>query len=187
MAHRGAATVYAVDEIPEHLAQCAFLASTFGTTAVQPRLRTLYRLGEVIEAGSLDLILFAGVLYHLSDMLIGLYALRMLLKPGGLLLIQSNAIDDFHHSYANFGGFIGGMWWQPTGLCLKDMCHHMGYEHTEVGFYRPNVCVARAVRSNAEIPFKRGLNWAFEDMRDERPRSLDWRLMAPAPRDKSDM
>src|SRR5579862_2778565 len=85
MAHRGAAIVYAVDEIPQHLAQCAFLADTFGATAVRPVLRSVYKLHDEVPAGSLDLILLAGVLYHLSDMLVGLYALRELLKPGGVL------------------------------------------------------------------------------------------------------
>jgi SAM-dependent methyltransferase len=183
MAHRGADVVYAVDEIPEHLEQCAFLASTFHAKAVQPVLKSVYRLGEVVEPGSLDLILFAGVLYHLSDMLIGLYALRTLLKPGGVLLIQGSAIDDFQHSYANFGRFFAGTWWQPTGLCIQDMCHHMGYSNVEAEFYDHNLCIARAVRSNVEIPFRRGLNWTFEDIRDRRARTLDWSIMAPVPTD----
>lgn len=183
MAHRGAATVYAVDEVPSHLAQCEFLASIFATSAVRPVLRSVYRVREDIEPGSLDLVLLAGVLYHLSDMLVGLYALRELLKPGGVLLIQSNAVDDFRYSYANFGRFFAGMWWQPTGLCVKDMCDFMGYTECEVRFYAPNLCLARAVRSETDIPYRRGLNWAFKDIRDGMPRSLDWRIMAPSPRE----
>jgi SAM-dependent methyltransferase len=181
MAHRGAAVVYAVDEISQHLAQCAFLADTFGTTAVRPVLKSVYKLGDVIPPASLDLILLAGVLYHLSDMLVGLYALRELLKPGGVLLIQSNAVNDFSHSYANFGRFFAGMWWQPTGLCVQDMCSHMGYARCDVRFYAHNLCIARAVRSEADIPFRRGLNCAFDEIRDQKPRSLDWHIMAPAP------
>jgi SAM-dependent methyltransferase len=183
MAHRGAETVYAVDEIPQHLAQCAFLAETFGTRAIRPVLKSVYRLHDEIPPGSLDLILLAGVLYHLSDMLVGLYALRELLKPGGVLLIQSNAVDDFNHSYANFGRFFAGMWWQPTGLCVQDLCSHMGYTGCDVRFYAHNLCIARARRAEGEIPFRRGLNWAFDEIRDSRPRTLDWHIMAPAPRD----
>jgi SAM-dependent methyltransferase len=183
MAHRGAAIVYAVDEVPQHLDQCAFLADTFGAHAIRPVLRSVYRLGEDIPAGSLDLILLAGVLYHLSDMLVGLYALRELLKPGGVLLIQSNAVDDFTHSYANFGRFFAGMWWQPTGLCVQDMCSHMGYTGCDVRFYAHNLCLARAQRAETDIPFRRGLNWRFDEIRDRKPRTLDWHIMAPAPRD----
>jgi SAM-dependent methyltransferase len=181
MAHRGAGVVYAVDEIPEHLAQCIFLAGVFAQVSVQPVLQSAYHLRDNIQPGSLDLILLSGVLYHMSDMLVGLYAMRELLKPGGLLLIQSNGIDDFQHSYANFGRFIAGRWWQPTGLCVKDMCEFMGYGACEVRFYAPGNCLARAFRVEGEIPFKRGLNWSFESLRDARPRSLDARGMAPAP------
>jgi SAM-dependent methyltransferase len=185
MAHRGAAIVYAVDEIPEHLAQCNFLAQTFAKKSIQPILRSAYHLREDIQPGSLDLILLSGVLYHMSDMLVGLYAMRELLKPGGLLLIQSNGIDDFQHSYANFGRFIAGRWWQPTGLCVKDMCELMGYDSCEVRFYTPDKCLARASRVEVDIPFKRGLNWPFEHLRDSRPRSLDASRMAPAPHEPS--
>lgn len=83
MAERGAEVVYAIDEIPENLAQCAFLAETFNLTNVKPVLRSVFRLHEDIEPGSLDLIVLSGVLYHLSDMLVGLNVLRDLLKPGG--------------------------------------------------------------------------------------------------------
>jgi len=181
MAHRGAEVVYAVDEIPEHLAQFAALARIFGASEVKPVLQSAFRLREHIPPGSLDLILFAGVLYHLSDMLVGLYAMRELLKPGGLLLIQSSGVDDFTHSYANFGRFYAGRWWQPTGLCLQDMCEFMGFQKPEVRFYDPNTCLALAVRDEAEIPFKRGLNWPFADIHDARPRTLDASILAPAP------
>jgi SAM-dependent methyltransferase len=181
MAHRGAAVVYAVDEIPQHLAQCAFLARTFGLDAIRPLLRSAYRLGEDIAPNSLDVILLSGVLYHMSDMLVGLYAMRELLKPGGLLLLQSSGVDDFTHSYANFGRFVAGRWWQPTGLCLQDMLGFMGYSDSLIRFYQPNNCFGRALRAEAEIPFKRGLNWAFDDVSDARPRSIDASLMAPAP------
>lgn len=183
MAHRGAEVVYAVDEIPEHLAQCAALARIFGAQAVQPILQSAFRLRENILPGSLDLILLSGVLYHMSDMLVGLHAMRELLKPGGLLLIQSSGVDDFVHSYANFGRFCAGRWWQPTGLCLQDMCEFMGFKKPEVRFYSPSNCLARAFPDAAEIPFKRGLNWTFGDVHDGRPRSLDSSLLAPAPVD----
>lgn len=181
IAQRGADVVYAIDEIPEHLAQCAYLSRLFGATAVRPLLQSAFRLRENIPAGSLDLVVLSGVLYHLSDMLVGLYAMRELLKPDGVLLIQSSGVDDFAHSYANFGRFCAGRWWQPTGLCLQDMCEFMGFQKPEVRFYDPNDCLARALPGGADIPFKRGINWTFSDIHDKRPRSLDAGLMAPAP------
>ncbi len=180
MAGRGAEHVYAVDEVPEHLAQCAFIGETFGIDGVEAVEASAFNVGEHIGAGSLDIVLLSGVLYHMSDMLVGLLALRELLKPGGLLLLETNGVDDNKRSFANFGRYYGGMWWQPSGLCIKDMCEFMGFEAAEPRFYKPDRCLARAVKSEAEdIPFKRGMNWSFSSLQDDHSRSRDRRLMAP--------
>jgi SAM-dependent methyltransferase len=180
MAARGAEIVHAVDELPGHVEQAALLAEAFRLPNLRPVTETVYQLPRVIPAGSLDLCLFSGVLYHLSDMLVGLHALRELLKPGGILLMESNVVDDPERSYANFGRFFAGMWWQPSTLCVRDMCEFMGYTDVEVRMYRENRCLVRAVRSAEPIPFRRGMNWPFEEMADRRPRSLDPGIMAPA-------
>ena len=180
-AQRGARVVYAVDEIPEHLEQCRVLVDALAETRVIPVLRSVYDLSKDIAPHSLDIIVLSGVLYHLSDMLVGLHALRELLKPGGTLLIESNGVDDAQHSYANFGRFYAGMWWQPTGLCIADMCEYMGYERVEVEFYQPDRCIARAIATDRPITYRRGLNLAFDSLRDRAVRTLDPAVMAPAP------
>jgi SAM-dependent methyltransferase len=180
MAGRGAEQVYAVDEVPEHLAQCAFLGETFGVDGIETIEASAFRLGERIEAGSLDIVLLSGVLYHMSDMLVGLLGLRELLKPGGLLLIETTGVEDNKRSFANFGRYCGGMWWQPSGLCIKDMCEYMGFDGAEVSFYKPHRCLARAVKNDdADIPFKRGMNWEFDSLRDRTSRSVDKQVLAP--------
>jgi SAM-dependent methyltransferase len=181
MAERGAEVVYAVDEIPAHVDQCAFVADAFRAKAVRPVCRSLYGLADAIPPRSLDLVVLAGVLYHLSDMIVGLHVLRELLKPDGVLLIESNGVDDFEHSYANFGRFYGGMWWQPTGLCIEDMCSFMGFRDCSVHFYQHDRCIARAVRAEGELPYRRGLNASFPSLRDSQVRSMNPAIMAPAP------
>jgi 2-polyprenyl-3-methyl-5-hydroxy-6-metoxy-1,4-benzoquinol methylase len=182
MAARGAARVHAVDEIPEHLAQCAFLAETFGVRTVECLEASLYQMPRRIAAGSLDLILLSGVLYHLSDMMVGLVALRQLLKPEGVLLIETTAVDCFTHSYANFGRFCAGIWWQPTALCIQDLLGFTGFRDGAIRFYRAERCLARATRGpDSDIRFRRGMNWTFPDIHDAEPRTLDVTRMAPAP------
>lgn len=183
MAARGAASVEAVDEVPEHLAQCALVAAAFGLTdRVHPRQASLYELRSQLEAGSLDLVLLAGVLYHASDMLVGLVAMQELLQPGGTLLVETNAVECWDHSYANYGRYFGGMWWQPTALCLQDMAEHAGFERPEVRFYQPGRALARLVKpEGATVPFRRGLHWPVADLRDDVERGLDPSVMAPAP------
>jgi len=178
---RGPEVVHAVDEVPEHLAQAAYLAEVFGQGNVRTLQSSIYDLTDHLPENSLDLILCSGVLYHLSDMLVGLYILRRLLKPGGTLLLETNAVRDNRRSYANFGRFYKGMWWQPSGLCVRDMCDFTGFGGTEVRFYSETRCLARTLRSaEDEIPFKRGFNWHFESLQDARLRSVDEGIMAPA-------
>jgi SAM-dependent methyltransferase len=182
MAERGAQVVYAVDEIPGHVQQCELVADAFGARAVRPVCKSLFDLAGTIPARSLDVIVLSGVLYHLSDMLVGLHLLRELLKPEGVLLIESNGVDDFDHSYANFGRFYGGMWWQPTGLCIQDMCDFMGFRDCAVRFYQEDRCLARAISTSDELRYRRGLNARFASLQDASVRSLDQGIMAPAPR-----
>jgi 2-polyprenyl-3-methyl-5-hydroxy-6-metoxy-1,4-benzoquinol methylase len=180
MAHRGAEEVVAIDEIPEHIAQCDYLRQLFGVADLRTLTASLYQLPQKVEPASFDIIVLSGVLYHLSDMLVGLLVVRQLLKVGGLLLIESTAVDDDKHSYANFGRFALGIWWQPSSLCIRDMCEFMGLSEVEVKMYLPDRCVARARKlSDEPIPFRRGLSYPFEDLRDARPRTMDVGTMAP--------
>ena len=179
-AHRGAKEVVAVDEIPEHMAQCDYLRELFGVANLRTLTASLYQLPEKLEPNSFDVILLSGVLYHLSDMLVGLLIVQQLLRVGGLLLLESAAVGDDEHSYADFGRFAFGIWWQPSTLCVKDMCEFMGLSEVEVRMYQPDRCVARARKLSAEpIPFRRGLSYHFDDLRDARPRTMDGRAMAP--------
>jgi SAM-dependent methyltransferase len=180
MAHRGAREVVAVDEVPAHVDQCAYVCEAFGVGGVRTLTASLYDLPGLLEPASFDLVMLAGVIYHLSDMLVGLLILRELLRVGGVLLIESNAVADDEHSFANFGRFAQGMWWQPSTLCLRDMCELMGLGEIEVRMYQRGRCLGRARKTgDAPIAFRRGLNYHFEDLRDAVPRATELGPMAP--------
>lgn len=185
LAARGAERVAAVDELPEHLQQAALIAESFGLDAVETHEASLYDLRERVGDEGFDLVLCAGVLYHLSDMLVGLIELQRLLKPGGSLLLETNAVENFTHSYANYGRYFGGMWWQPTALCIQDMAEHAGFDRPEVAFYQPGRAIARLHKpvepGVARVPFTRGVNLPVDDRRDAVERTLDPSVMAPAP------
>jgi len=120
-----------------------------------------------------------------GPLLVGLYAVREMLKPKGVLLIETAAAEDCRHSYANFARFFGGGWWEPSALCLRDLCAFMGFVDCEIRFYGPLRSLLRAVRSDEEIPFRRGLNWSFDSIRDRRVRTEGMKEWAPAPWDPS--
>lgn len=183
---RGAARVVAVDEVPEHLAQAELLVELLEVDRVETVEASLYDLPDRLGRESLDLVLLSGVLYHLSDMLVGLVAVQQLLRPGGTLLLQSNAIENFEHSYANFGRFYAGWWWQPTARCIQDMAEFAGFDGAEVRFYEAGRCLARATKRvgvdpESAVPFKRGMHWTFSDLTDASERHRDISELAPAP------
>jgi SAM-dependent methyltransferase len=179
VAHRGAEEVLAVDQIPEHLDQCSYLSEVFGLKNVRTLTASLYDLPQM-DVGKFDVVILSGVLYHLSDMLVGILVMRELLKVGGTLLMETAAVGDDEHSYADFGRFAIGMWWRPSTLCVKDMCEFMGMSEVEVKMYWPDRCFARARKSSDEqIRFRRGLNYPFGELKDAVARNMDLGGMAP--------
>ncbi len=186
MSNRGADVVYAVDEVPEHLEQCRFVTRVFGRNNIQPIQDSLYRLDRHVAPASLDGVLLAGVLYHLSDMLVALHLLRTLLKSESWLLIETAGVEDNKHSYANFARYVGGGWWVPTALCIRDMLHFMNFDAPEITFYTQGRCLVRTRPVGNPIPpFRRGLNWPFASLRDERLRTMDLTHLTYAPQNPS--
>lgn len=182
MASREAEKIFSIDEIKERLEQCKFMSELFKIKTINCIHSSLYQLLDHIEPNSLDLVVCSGVLYHLSDMLVGLLILQKLLKPGGILILESNAVDSFDYSYANFGRFYAGMWWQPSALCIKDMVEHMGFNSPDIKFYTAGRCLARAIKPDKPaVPFKRGMNWKFETLIDEKIVPMKYDVMRPAP------
>ena len=182
MAHRGAAKVFAVDEMPGHVRQAQVVADAFRLKAVEPVQASLYDVPQRLGHGSLDVILCGGVLYHCSDMLVAMIALQEALRPGGVLLLETNAVRDVENSYANFGRFVAGMWWKPTGACLVDLCRFAGFDEPDVRFYHSGRALVRATKpADARVRFRRGMNWRFDDVHDDEERGMDPGQLAPAP------
>lgn len=91
-----------------------------------------------------DIVIFAGVYYHLKHPLLALTRLRQVLKTGGIILVEGDVIEDRRRSYATFwyADWWNGdrsNWWIPTIRCL--------YEWMECSFF--------SVRSQHRAP--RGL------------------------------
>jgi hypothetical protein len=170
MAHRAARHIYAVDELPEHLEQCALTARAFGVPAIECVQISAYRLRERIppawhrgrsacRSGGRERPRAGETLGSAADRDLRRRLLRALLRQ--------------------FGRFSGGMWWQPTALCIQDLCRFSGLGTPEIRFYHPQRCLARAVKTeDAEPLFTRGMNFPIQDIHDRAPRTKD----VPRPR-----
>ena len=89
------------------------------------------RLGQ-ISPGKWDLIVFSGVLYHIVDPLGTLAQIRNLLKPGGLLVVESACIEHEEISmYFNAAGCFYNepyTFWLPTTSCLRYLLRLCSFE-----------------------------------------------------------
>ncbi len=100
-----------------------------------------------------DLVLFYGVLYHLTNPLEGLMHVRNLTKPGGTALIetailaQSQLKHDPNDSILGyFPNFLGDTtnYFYPTLKCLENMLIQAGFTTIEVIYNQDNRVTVKA-------------------------------------------
>jgi SAM-dependent methyltransferase len=112
--------------------------------------------------GTYDLVLFAGVYYHLKNPVLSLQRIRRLLKDGGALFIEGGAATDYlaeelnkvlglsKSSMDNTAKILDGMplsyfdgeekkiykhwsnWWFPTTCCLEAILRDSGFLNVEL-------------------------------------------------------
>ncbi len=78
---------------------------------------------ETLGIKDFDVVIFAGIYYHLKDPLLSLSALRRVMRTGGTILIEG-AINDEPGCFARFyyrEAYCGdhSNWWVPTVECLQ--------------------------------------------------------------------
>jgi SAM-dependent methyltransferase len=81
------------------------------------------------HANRFDIVQHLGLLYHLRDPMLSLAQARSVLKPGGMMLIETEVVLGRNDSALVFNGIPGtprlrdnySVWWAPTELCLDEM------------------------------------------------------------------
>lgn len=156
---RGAREVYATDAIsqrpfakdPSLLLAREILGSRI---KYYPRLR----VQEITDLGifDFDVVVFAGVYYHLKDPLLAFAKLRRVMKEGALIIVEGEVIDapgcyaEFY--YVEHYADDRSNWWIPTVSCLRQWveCSFLEIltEYPEPPGHRRRVLTARAVRRN---------------------------------------
>lgn len=90
--------------------------------------------------GTFDVVLFLGVLYHLPDPLGGLRRLLPYVKPGGRVVIETEAVELFGVGSRPVAEFFPAdelagddtNWWAPNMAALQALCHSAGFSRVEV-------------------------------------------------------
>ena len=126
---RGAREVHATDYVSQRwgggLPTLLTAREILGSSIHYDPNMSVYEAPARFPARDFDIVLFAGVYYHLKDPLLALSRLRQVLKTGGHLLVEGAAIHDHRRCYAGFwykDWYVGerSNWWVPTIRCLRE-------------------------------------------------------------------
>jgi SAM-dependent methyltransferase len=136
--------VVALEEVRKYAETAAFLAQSFGLDGqVKVHPISLYACNHADWYDRFDIVHFPGVIYHLSDPLVGLRILFNALRAGGTILVESAGIDH-PEPYCRFDGSMiwhsgdkenlnrgGWNWFMPSPSALARMMREAGFEHVE--------------------------------------------------------
>lgn len=125
----GARSVDAVEEVKTFAQWTYRQAGAFGVPSNVTDV-SLYDIPskDLRGAPKYDLLYVPGVLYHCSDTVCALAILRLMLKPGGMLLFES-MVDGRTDMFSGYRGpsVVGWNWWMPTGTCYIQMMRDVGF------------------------------------------------------------
>lgn len=158
------AHVVAVEEVKKYVDCMNYLKYAFDIDRLEPKNLSLYECTKPEFQDSFDIVLFAGVLYHLSDPIIALRITFNCLKDGGVCLLQTAAINS-KKSILNYEGPMvfrfgdkenlsrrGWNWLFPSPSALFQMMTDVGYSEVQVNKYeKENLFVIGKRKSHVDL------------------------------------
>ena len=143
----GARRIYALDEVRKYAETAQILLrDIYGYKDVTCTGQSLYNF----ENEKFDIVYVPGVVYHLSDPVLGLRRLFNRLNDGGSILVESAGINQegrmcwFKGNGLHFGGTEGEMsrggwaWFWPSAECLGAWMEEAGFRNVKVFFSPAN-------------------------------------------------
>lgn len=124
------AHVVAIEEVKKYIDCLNYLKYAFNMEKIQPMNLSLYECVTADFQDSFDVVLFAGVLYHVTDPILALRITFNCLKDGGACLLETAAIDSKKPtlSYERHRW----NWFIPSPATLSQMMADVGYSDIQV-------------------------------------------------------
>jgi 2-polyprenyl-3-methyl-5-hydroxy-6-metoxy-1,4-benzoquinol methylase len=135
------AEVVAVEEVKKYVDCLSYLRDAFGVENLHPRNLSLYALTDDEFQDAFDIVLFSGVLYHLSDPVLGMRLTFNAVRPGGVVLLETAAArsEDRILEYAGKNQAkrkFGANWFVPSPLVVTEMMDEVGYTDIRTAIQR---------------------------------------------------
>jgi len=124
------ANVTAIDEVKKYTDCLKYLSYAFNAKFVVEN-KSLYECVDIYNI--FDYVLFAGVLYHLTDPILGLRIIFNSLKDGGIVLIETAAIDSKEQILEYRGSEKSGWnWFFPSAPAVSQMLADVGFKDINI-------------------------------------------------------
>jgi len=128
---------------------------------------------ELTSLGRFDVVLFLGILYHMEDPLRAMRRLANVTAPGGLAVIETEAVEFFGLADTAVCEFFPGNelnndpsnWWAPNSRALEGLCRAAGF---------------REVNLLVQPPFRSGMRAAAKQLLGQ-SRVATWLGRQPGP------
>jgi 2-polyprenyl-3-methyl-5-hydroxy-6-metoxy-1,4-benzoquinol methylase len=136
------AQVVAIEEVRKYAECVHYLKRAFGLENLEVHSRSLYSLDGPRFDNRFDIVVYSGVLYHVSDPVLSLRTVFNCLKDGGVCLLETAALDS-PESTCLYGGrrasatrdasrpvtLLGGWdWFVPSLPAIQNMLTDVGFE-----------------------------------------------------------
>jgi len=154
----GATEVVALEEVVKYAETVNYLARSFGIdTRLKCYPRSLFDMLPMF-ADYFDIVIYSGVVYHVSDPLLSLRLIFAALKDGGQLFMESYAYDSpdclcryegpntFHRGTQEELNRSGWNYFAPSPSCLEAWCRDVGFQNVTIGPYTDTRIHGRAER-----------------------------------------
>ena len=143
------AEVIAIEEVKKYVDASNFLKESFALKNVTFLHSSLYKFTDEEYFGAFDYVLFAGVVYHLTDPIVGARIAYNATKDGGYCLVESEAIPNngsdiqFHGSDIIWGGTReqlnrgGWNWFVPSPAIMAKWMREAGFVNVRENEVKP--------------------------------------------------
>jgi len=133
-----AAEVYAIDEIHKYVDVVNFLSESFDIKNLYAKWLSLYEVNTAFNRNKFDFVFCFGVIYHLTDPLVGLRRIYNSMAPGGLLCIEtmSHPMEEsvcIYEGPSISEGICGWNYFIPSPKAFQRLLQDAGFEVVHIG------------------------------------------------------